>query len=81
MRHEHAARCRPVVPALAAIKVAPAVCGAVYAFKRSNNGAWNQKAVMLAQDGGSKYDYFGISVALDGRIGVVGKLGYQISCN
>ena len=52
--------------------------GAVYAFKRSNNGAWNQKAVMLAQDGGSKYDYFGISVALDGRIGVVGKLGYQI---
>mmetsp|Transcript_25839 Transcript_25839/g.43585 ORF Transcript_25839/g.43585 Transcript_25839/m.43585 type:complete len:525 (+) Transcript_25839:87-1661(+) len=49
--------------------------GAVYAFRKGNNGAWHKKSLMLAQDGGSKYDYFGISVALEGRIGVVGAYG------
>jgi hypothetical protein len=47
--------------------------GAVYAFKRGNNGGWNKKALMYAQDGGGMYDYFGISVALDGKVGVVGR--------
>jgi hypothetical protein len=49
--------------------------GAVYAYKLGHDGvSWNKKNLLRAQDASTKYDYFGISVALDGHIGVIGKL-------
>lgn len=47
--------------------------GAAYVYKLGHDGvSWNKKALLRAQDSSSKFDYFGISVALDGRIGVIG---------
>lgn len=54
--------------------------GAVYAFKLGHDGvSWNKKALMRAQDESMPYDYFGISVALDGKVGVIGTLRYVMS--
>eukprot|EP01043_Picozoa_sp_COSAG02_P061082 COSAG02_NODE_8126_length_2697_cov_7.124326_1_plen_702_part_10 len=46
--------------------------GAVYVFARDEgSGAWSEAQKLLASDG-SRDDYFGISVALDGEVLVVG---------
>eukprot|EP01043_Picozoa_sp_COSAG02_P085873 COSAG02_NODE_23442_length_718_cov_4.101777_1_plen_143_part_10 len=46
--------------------------GAVYVFVRdAGSGAWSEAQKLLASDG-SQYDRFGISVALDGEVLVVG---------
>jgi hypothetical protein len=51
--------------------------GAVYAFTRSG-GAWSQRAELTGSDGATT-DYFGWSVALGGRITLVGAPGKTVS--
>ena len=46
--------------------------GAVYVYQFHNN-MWKERAVLRAKDGGSPYEFFGSSVAVDNNIGVIGK--------
>ena len=48
--------------------------GAVYVYKLGHDGvSWNPKSLLRAQDETSRYDYFGISVALNGKVGIIGR--------
>jgi len=48
--------------------------GSAYVFSRDKTGKWIQSAKLLAQDG-AKDDYFGIAVAIDGGVAIVGAFG------
>jgi len=54
-------------------KYAGSDSGSAYVFTRSG-GTWTQQAKLIATDG-AEYDYFGVSVSVDGDTAIIGTLG------
>ncbi len=50
--------------------------GSVYVFIRDVNGDWTQQQKLLASDG-SDFDYFGISVSINGDTAIAGASGHD----
>ncbi|MCP4837780.1 MAG: hypothetical protein GY894_00255, partial [Planctomycetes bacterium] len=48
--------------------------GSAYVFEQQEDGIWQQRGKLTADDG-SEQDYFGISVALDGGVAMIGAWG------
>lgn len=48
--------------------------GAAYVFEQTNNGSWNETALLIASDG-ARDGQFGISASIDGGVVVIGANG------